>query len=506
MRRSRSLEYAASRSPARAPAAWRNDCAFRASCLGGYARAVRDSSSEQRRNCVFTSAGDRNVVAGWLDPSRRRDFDLLVAFYGDDDARFAELQSVADRVWRIRGGKMQNLWALVRSGEIDLRAYDRIWVPDDDLILDPADVPRLFDLAERYDFWVCQPAFDPVGRISWPVTKVAENRNQVRLTDSVEITCPLFRGDKLRAFLDVYDGGLVGWGIDHWFGHEFGATWSGRFAVLDAIVVRNPRTAAKEGRFREIERLQPQQERAAAWAAVAAERGIRAAPGATLAVLPLPPGWREANPLKALPPPAFGRVRMSRDEITMFQRLLKPAPFCYLEWGVGGSTLMALRAGVRRMVTVESDAAWITAARTDPRIMRAEEAGRLHILHADIGPTGAWGAPLSTTPSAAWARYPDAPWDALVAQRLWPNLVLVDGRFRVACCLAVAVQSLQRPNKPPPMVLLHDCGPGRLHYDDALLAWDVVEQVGTLRLMRLKPGLDAQRLGLELGARVEDSR
>lgn len=465
-----------------------------------------DAIDGKRRNCVFTSAGDRNAVAGWLDAARPRDFDLLVAFYGDDEDRFAELQSLADRVWRIRGGKMQNLLSLVGSGEIDLRAYDRVWVPDDDLILDPADVPRLFDLAERYDFWVCQPAFDPQGRVSWPVTRVAELRDQVRLTDAVEITCPLFRSDKLRAFLGEFDGSLVGWGTDHWYGHVLGATWSGRFAVLDAITVRNPRTTAKAGGYREIDRLQSNDDRVAAWMAAAAARGMRAAPGQTIAALPLPPGWREANPLPEPPPPLFGGRTMSRDETAMFRRLLQPAPACYLEWGLGRSTLIALQSGARHVVSVESDPALISAAREHPAVMRAERAGRLRILHADIGPTRRWGAPGSWKPIPAWSRYPAAPWAPLTAQKLWPRLVLVDGRFRVACCFALALRAMVRPPKRQPLLLMHDCSPKRPHYDEALTAWEAVEQVDGLRLMRLRPDLDRDLLARELERHTRDAR
>ncbi|MEO3473816.1 hypothetical protein AAFN86_18255 [Roseomonas sp. CAU 1739] len=464
-----------------------------------------------QRHCVFTSAGDRNAVRHWLPPGGDRTFDLLVAFYGDDDTRFAELREVATRAWRIKGGKMQNLHALVQAGEIDLSAYSHVWVPDDDVQIDPADIPRLFALAAAYDLWVSQPAFVAASRVSWPVTRVAETRNQIRLTSFVEVTCPLFRRDKLETFLAAYDGSLVGWGIDWWFAHELGAAWSGRFAVMDAITACNPQTGTKPGRFREIDRLQPPEERRAAWIALREARGIRMAKAETLATLPLPPGWRASGPAApaatAKPPqkPVFGRLAMTSAEAEAFRTALARPLDCYLEWGLGGSTRAALQSTARRIISVESDQAWIAEAKADPEVQAAEAGGRLTILHGDVGPTGPWGRPKGGN-AASWAPYIDTPLEALRAEGAWPGLVLVDGRFRVACALAIAWEVARRPDLTPPAMLLHDVGPERPHYGPIFEAWETEASTGTLHLLRLRPGLEAAPLERQVATFMGDVR
>lgn len=257
-----------------------------------------------RTRCVFTSAGDRNGVAGWLPEDGARDFDLFVAFYGDDDARFAELARIADRAWRIKGGKAQNLLALLRAGEIDLSPYTHVWLPDDDLLLDPRNIPRLFDLADHFGFAVCQPAFHPHGRISFPITRAASDQRQARATSFVEMTCPLFRAEDLARFLRVFDGSLSGWGLDLWFCHELGAAIPGRFGVIDAVTVSNPHSRQKPGGEREIDRLRPNAARVAEYRRAAKRHGLPGRhPMVSFHTLPLPPGWAEANPPLPRPPP-----------------------------------------------------------------------------------------------------------------------------------------------------------------------------------------------------------
>jgi hypothetical protein len=387
-----------------------------------------DAARPARRHCVFTSAGDRNAVAGWLPPDGARDFDLLVAFYGQDEARHAELAAIADGCWRIEGGKYQNLRALLRRGEIDLSPYSHVWVVDDDLILDPADVPRLFDLAARYDFHVCQPAFDRAGRISWSVTRVAAQRDQVRLTDLVEETCPLFRRDRLESFLSVYDGSLAGYGIDHWFGHELGAAWSGRFAVIDAITVVNPHTETKPGATREIERVGSSGERHKRWQVARRAYGIIPARGVTLATLPLPPGWAEAN---RLPRPLREKVR----------RLLDPAPGCVLCFGLGEAVAIALGAGAGLVVAVEADRARLAAGRARPAIARALRDGRVVLV----------------TPRSKPA---EAPWPVLAARDAWPDLMLLD-QGEAAAIMPLAREAARHHGGTMPRIAMIEAAPRR---------------------------------------------
>ncbi len=122
------------------------------------------------------------------------------------------------------------------------------------------------------------------------------------------------------------------------------------------------------------------------------------------------------------------------DAIALFESELRGAS-SYLEFGAGSSTLTAV-GRVPMVVSVESDRDFLSAVQR----RCGEPNGSLVLLHADIGPTGPWGAPVLKSriwrQLERWSAYPLAPWRQLGASYR-ADLVLVDGRFRVACALAV---------------------------------------------------------------------
>jgi len=56
------------------------------------------------------------------------------------------------------------------------------------------------------------------------------------------------------------------------------------------------------------------------------------------------------------------------------------------------------------------------------------------VIHADVGTTGEWGMPESDKRWRAFPKYPLEVWSFEGFQQ--PDVVLVDGRFRVGCLLA----------------------------------------------------------------------
>ena len=107
----------------------------------------------------------------------------------------------------------------------------------------------------------------------------------------------------------------------------------------------------------------------------------------------------------------------------------------FLEFGSGGSTLLANRLAVRT-ITVESDRYFAAVVRT------ALERTRLTtILIPKMGVTAQWGMPLFLKRRKG-PRYVTAPYKVLENQ--FPDLIMVDGRYRVACALEAARQAKMR--------------------------------------------------------------
>lgn len=108
----------------------------------------------------------------------------------------------------------------------------------------------------------------------------------------------------------------------------------------------------------------------------------------------------------------------------------------YLEFGTGGSTYSAAKLGVE-FVAVDSDRVFLDAVRAKIDGDGYGLPDGQTFTYADIGVTGPWGRPVgANTPARLdnFRRYSDPPAQCLAGGRL-PDLILVDGRFRVACAL-----------------------------------------------------------------------
>jgi hypothetical protein len=221
----------------------------------------RRSGSPRGRFLVYTSAGDRSRIEGWLSPRRARPFDTWISYYGSIPGRYREL----GQYYRQRsGGKFPSLACDYACHPEIFQQYDAVFVTDDDIQISAKSIARLFELRERYDLWLLQPAFLPAGQISHPITRVRPE-TKIRFTNFVEVTCPLFRRDKLELFLSHYDPSLVGWGVDWWFCELIGGGSARKIAIVDQIPCVNPFTRDKGSMSREIDRLQPVEERIRAW-------------------------------------------------------------------------------------------------------------------------------------------------------------------------------------------------------------------------------------------------
>lgn len=219
------------------------------------------------RHLVFTSAGDYSHLESWI--KGRRNFDLWVTYYGDRPGRY---QDVSDYYLARKAGKFPNLHFAWKQWRTMFDRYEAVLVLDDDLRLDATSISRLFEIRAEHDLWLLQPAYDPRGRISHPITRVRPF-SFLRHTNFVELGCPLFRRDKLDCFLQVYDPVLVGWGIDWWFLHALSPAPDDKIAIVDVVSCFNPPEQAKDGR-REIDLLQDRSTRERTWLQIQQKLGI----------------------------------------------------------------------------------------------------------------------------------------------------------------------------------------------------------------------------------------
>src|SRR5437660_1013858 len=124
-------------------------------------------------------------------------------------------------------------------------------------------------------------------------------------------------------------------------------------------------------------------------------------------------------------------VRMSSAEQELFTSLLGTSR-AFLEFGCGGSTLLAIQHSSHFIASVDTDPSWIEKLKTNDLVSGALSANRLHFIHVDLGPVGEWGRPNGESHIRSWPKYYTTPYLRLD----WEfDLILIDGRFRVPCLL-----------------------------------------------------------------------
>ncbi len=150
-----------------------------------------------------------------------------------------------------------------------------------------------------------------------------------------------------------------------------------------------------------------------------------------------------------------------------------------LEYGSGGSTVLASEMQNKTVFSVESDRSWTRKMRRWFRENPPNTGTEVNISWVDIGDTKKWGFPANQDKSGRYPRYPLSIWQSEGFKH--PDVVLVDGRFRVGCALATAF------NITRPVTLLFDDYGDRPRMQAAEEFLDAPELVGRMAIFRIEP-------------------
>lgn len=160
----------------------------------------------------------------------------------------------------------------------------------------------------------------------------------------------------------------------------------------------------------------------------------------------------------------------------VFRRLLEQATG-YFEYGCGGSTAIANgMPNLLRIASVETDFEWAQRVH--------EVCPDVNMIWVDIGPTKEFGQPVDEKLRIGWPRVPEV-W--LIAEQSY-DLVLIDGRFRVACAALICLH----PNHVKRICF--DDFTSRPQYHAILPFIDILETVDTMIVFQPKVGLDRAAL------------
>lgn len=251
-------------------------------------RPPLSSRGPMPRTLVFGSVGDHtDAVPAWFGDYKDRDYAVAIVYYGNcpESPWGRLLHESADYFASHKGGKFQNLLWWVREHPGALKQFDYVLVPDDDIRLTSSMIGRMVRTAKQYDLPVSSPCHRWDGRISYwkhmmargSGARLAEPASGIELCNFVEMTCVLFDVEALRSFLDLfscYSDALTGWGAD-WLIASACFTERHPFGVMHNIGIANSK--ARPGLpagLREIDQLQPSDERRVAWQTIVEQSGL----------------------------------------------------------------------------------------------------------------------------------------------------------------------------------------------------------------------------------------
>ena len=156
--------------------------------------------------------------------------------------------------------------------------------------------------------------------------------------------------------------------------------------------------------------------------------------------------WKAVRDLRTASRRRVGALFEGDD--AMFEQLASTS-CVYFEYGCGASTKWMMPNTDSEIYSVDTSGEWLDHVRKE-----AGNSDRLHLHHTDLGPLKAWGTPIGYSRCERFSDYADWPWQ----QGVVPNLILVDGRFRVCCFLTCL-----RNGAPGTPIIFDDYG-GRPHY------------------------------------------
>ena len=166
---------------------------------------------------------------------------------------------------------------------------------------------------------------------------------------------------------------------------------------------------------------------------------------------------------------------LSRNDKIMFYKYLDNATN-YFEYGSGGSTYQAsIRKNIKSIYSVESDIVWQKKLK---RIIN--EANISYIFNEMNTQPNDWGNPGKKATNEQKINYSSRMGFLNKKQQQSLDLVLIDGRFRVACCLKC--YDIINEN----CVIAFDDFLNRSHYHIVLKYFDIIEKTIDNRMVILK--------------------
>jgi len=195
---------------------------------------------------LIVRAGDRSLHAGWLNGARN--WDLHISYYDEREEPFALGDGVT--MSREGGPKWHGVQECLAAHPQFLERYSHIGFPDDDLACSAAGWNTTFHVLDEIGADLGQPALDPRSFFSYDIT-LQRRSLKYRETDFVELMCPIFRVEFLRAVMPTLSLNNSSWGLDMAW-RQIAQREGRKLAIVDAACVLHTRAVGKGSQYGDV--------------------------------------------------------------------------------------------------------------------------------------------------------------------------------------------------------------------------------------------------------------
>jgi hypothetical protein len=183
------------------------------------------------------------------------------------------------------------------------------------------------------------------------------------------------------------------------------------------------------------------------------------------------------------------RPCMSNKEIELFNKYLNTFHI-YVEFGSGGSTYLAsVNTNIKYICTIESCLMWIDKVKEQESVQTRLAQQQIEFIHVDTGANPHnWGFPSNQNKKENWPLYSAAILKSNIYTTSDKILVLIDGRFRVACAAQSACVV-----KPDSVICIHDYM-NRSHYHVVDKFLEMIESIDTMAIFKRRANINNEEI------------
>jgi hypothetical protein len=193
--------------------------------------------------------------------------------------------------------------------------------------------------------------------------------------------------------------------------------------------------------------------------------------------------------LRKMFPGAFFFPHMKHDEYLLFKELCSSKKV-FLEYGSGGSTIYFLKKN-KDVFSVESNPGFYSFMKSIQMVKDSLDK-KLHYRFIDLGATDVWGKPLTNDNNSYWAEYYSRIWKDINPATDKVDVIFIDGRFRICCCL-YSILKLVEYNWKDTVLIIHDFW-RRKKYHVVLEFLEEIKSASDLASFRIKENIDIEEV------------